>query len=198
MANTIKTNEQNIKNQIIKQKLNQNNDILLYIKTNIYYKPFLIQNNQYVQNWDSILMLYNKVNLLNQNTHKINISTFYKYITKLNTYWEGIVSVSVKDILAKNMTKIQIDNCNIILKKYRYYVEIVNNKYNKICIWSDNKINNVKNIELTHITQNTKIYPNILGIPPQVWNFNISIPLMFGVVIWMIVLWVYFFKKKYN
>ncbi len=188
----------NLNNQIINQKLHQNNDIFLYIKTNVAYKPFLIQNNQHVQNGDSILMLYNKVNLLSQNTHRIDISAFYKYITQLHTYWEGLVSLSVKDILAKNMTKVQVGNCNIILQKYRYYVELVNNKYNKICVWSDNQINHVKNIQLTNIIKNEKIYPNILGIPPQIWPINITVPIMFGVIIGMIVLWVYFFKKKYS
>ena len=187
-----------LNNQIINQKLNQNNDVFLYIKTNIHYKPFLIQNNQYVQNGDSILMLYNKVNLLSQNTHRVDISFFYKYITQLHTYWEWVISLSVKDILAKNMTKVQVNNCSVILKKYRYYVEIVNNKYNKICVWSDNQINHVKNVKLTSIIKNTKVYPNILGIPPQIWPINITVPLTIGVITGMIVLGMYFFKKKYS
>jgi hypothetical protein len=51
---------------------------------------------------------------------------------------------------------------------------------------------------LTKIQQTQKVYPNILGIPGQLWPINITIPLMFAFFVFLFTLWFYFFKKKFS
>jgi len=196
MPNT-NTTQNDIQNKIIKQKLNQNNDVFLYIKTNVKYKPTIINDSAVTQNGDSILLVYNKGNLLSQNTHAFTITSMYKYILKDKVTWVWIVKFKIKDILAKPITKIEITDCTKILKKYKYYINLESNKYNDICLGSNNQIWAVKGVKLTKVIENTKVYPNALGITPQLWPINITVPITIGLILSLLVLGFYFFKKKY-
>ena len=190
--------DNNLKNQIIKEKIKETPDSILYIYTNIPFRPFFINNNP-ISQWNefSLLKIFNKNQLIKQWDSIINVWVYFKYKNNIWNESIGIISFDYDALNSIDVAKFKIGNCNEA-QNWQYYTKIYSNKFNSICLMGNVKMQNVKYKLLTKIEKNIKVYPNILGIPSQIWFVNLTIPIMFSIFILLFSLGFYFFRKKFT